>query len=185
MRKTILACVVGLMASTAAYAEGVVGFEFGLNYMAAPTESSLEGYAKSFTLSFPMNETLTVGIRHEEGELDSTVGAVTNNFDTDINQLVLTKVYSERVGLSLGLGYGTASRTSGGAASASAIVGEVAVPLFLMSDKTKFGKVDIKLTPSYRMFDVDNGTFAAAAGATNKVEEFGGFNVALSAAVTF
>lgn len=203
MKKASLLFVVVALLGFAAVANaadvGTVGFKFGINYFALPTDDRFSGSGDTFAIVFPLDVGANVQIYHEAIGLSGkdTVAAVkvNGNLNVDINELRIVKeiasIGGAPVDVLIGLGHASVTCTlapAGGVAlNADSPVADIGVVVTPLRAKGKALESSLSLGLMYRLLKVPNTDFFGAVGAAtgSGVDNLGGFTLGLSAGLTY
>lgn len=155
----------------------IVGFEFGVNYL-LPSDSKFKGSSNTFTLAFPVENDLTLGVYHETVSLRGKEGAANATVSIDINELRIRREVRDKASIFLGIG--SASVTNG--ISTSAPVADIGARYVALDSMGTVFKTNVSIDLLYRMLSI---TATTPAGWTTAVDELGGFAVGVNIAILF
>ena len=155
----------------------IVGFEFGVSYL-LPTESRFDGSSHNFTLVFPVDKGLTLGIFHESVSLSGKDGAVSATVLIDINELRITKEVRDKASVFIGIG--SAQVTS--AIATTGTVADIGVKYSALDSAGRVFKTDLSVDLMYRMLTIPATT---PAGWASAVDDLGGFGLGVNIAILF
>jgi len=155
----------------------IVGFEFGVNYL-FPSDSNFKGSSNNFTLVFPVENDLTLGVFHETVSLRGKQGAVNSSVSIDINELRIRREVRNKASIFLGVGSASVSDDI----STNAAVADVGARYVALDSMGGVFNTNVSIDLLYRMLNINAST---PAGWTTAVDDLGGFAVGINIAVLF
>lgn len=165
-------------AATAATGGGsIVGFEFGVGYL-VPSETRFKGSSNNFTLVFPVDRGLTLGIFHESVSLSGKDGAATGTVLIDINELRISKEVRDKASVFIGIG----SAQTTGAIVTTGTIADIGVKYSALESMGRVFKTDLSVDLMYRMLTIPATT---PAGWGSAVDDLGGFGLGVNIAILF
>lgn len=175
-----------LIAEAAETGKKFVGFEFGINYL-LPNESSLEGSGRYFSLLFPINKEISVGVFHEtdkySGERTVGVVKVTRDLDVTINEIRLSKNIDFKnknfmVVPFLGIGSASISKDL----DETAIVGDIGTKITPLKTPGELTETKLSIDLLYRFMPINSTNLY---GDSKSINDLGGFVISANFAVLF
>lgn len=175
-----------LVTEAAETGEKFVGFEFGINYL-LPNESSLDGSGRYFSLLFPIDKGISVGIFHEtdkySGEKTVDGNKVTRDLDVTINEIRLFKNIDFNdmnfmVVPFLGIGSASISEDL----DETAIVGDIGTKITPLKTTGELSETKLSIDLLYRFMPINSTRLY---GDSKSINDLGGFVISANFAVLF
>ena len=170
-----------LVAEAAETGKKFVGFEFGINFL-LPNESTLNGSGRYFSLLFPIDKGISVGVFHETDKYsgEKTVGGIKQRRDLDvtINEIRFYKDMDFMVVPFLGIGSASISK----GLEETAIVGDIGAKITPLETTGELTNTKLSIDLLYRFMPINSTDLYDDNGS---IDDLGGFAISVNFAVLF